>query len=54
VAATAWAAYTGLLGFIGGNAFRDALWEPLLIGLGVAAVLGLAAEMLREREQNAG
>jgi len=44
VAATAWATYTALLGFVGGNTFRDALWQPLLIGLGVAFVLGLAAE----------
>lgn len=54
VAATAWASYTALLGYVGGNTFRDALWEPLLIGLGVAAVLGLAAEALRERSGGAG
>jgi SNARE associated Golgi protein len=29
VAAVAWACYTALLGFIGGNSFRDALWQPL-------------------------
>jgi membrane-associated protein len=49
VAATSWAAYTAMLGFLGGNAFRDALWQPLLIGLGVAFVLGLAAESLGRR-----
>jgi membrane-associated protein len=49
VAATAWAAYTALLGYIGGNAFRDALWQPLLIGLGVAVVVGLCAEVLGRR-----
>ena len=49
VAATAWASYTALLGYVGGNAFRDALWEPLLIGLGVAALLGLAAELAGRR-----
>ena len=49
LAATAWASYTALLGYVGGNAFRDALWEPLLIGLGVAAVLGLAAELASRR-----
>lgn len=42
-------AYTALLGDIGGNAFRDALWQPLLIGLGVAVVLGLCAEVLGRR-----
>jgi membrane protein DedA with SNARE-associated domain len=46
-AALAWATYTALLGFVGGNTFRDALWQPLLIGLGVAFVLGVAAEASR-------
>jgi membrane-associated protein len=49
VAACAWAAYTALLGFAGGSAFRDALWQPLLIGLGVAVVLGAGAELLSRR-----
>jgi membrane-associated protein len=48
-AAFAWAAYTALLGFVGGSAFRDALWQPLVIGLGVAIMLGAAAELLRRR-----
>jgi membrane protein DedA with SNARE-associated domain len=52
-AATAWAAYTALLGFIGGNAFRDALWEPLLIGLGIALVLGLGAEAFSRSQRSA-
>lgn len=51
VAAVAWATYTALLGFVGGNAFRDALWQPLLIGLGVAFVLGFGAEALRRRSK---
>jgi membrane-associated protein len=49
VAASSWAAYTAMLGFLGGNAFREALWQPLVIGLGVAFVLGLAAEGLGRR-----
>ena len=48
-AALSWATYTALLGFIGGNSFRDALWQPLLIGLAVAFLLGLGAEILRRR-----
>jgi membrane-associated protein len=47
VAALAWATYTALLGFIGGHQFRDALWQPLLIGLGVAFALGAGVEALR-------
>jgi len=49
IAATAWATYTALLGYVGGNAFREELWRPLVIGLGVALVLGLTAEELRRR-----
>lgn len=47
VAALAWASYTALLGYLGGSAFEDALWQPLLIGLVVAFALGAAAEGLR-------
>jgi membrane-associated protein len=49
-AATAWAAYTALLGFVGGNAFRDALWQPLLIGLGPARAGGGVADPARRRQ----
>lgn len=52
VAALAWATYTAMLGFAGGNAFRDALWEPLAIGLALAFVLGALAEALRRRGTN--
>lgn len=47
VAACAWATYTALLGYAGGNQFRDALWQPLLIGLAVALALGALAELVR-------
>ena len=49
LAAFAWATYTALLGLIGGSTFRDALWEPLLIGLAVALALGAGAEVLWRR-----
>jgi membrane-associated protein len=54
LAAIAWAAYTALLGYIGGQQFRDALWQPLLIGLGVAFALGLAAEALARFRAESG
>jgi membrane-associated protein len=49
LAAFAWATYTALLGLVGGSTFRDALWEPLLIGLVVALALGAGAEVLWRR-----
>ncbi len=54
LAALAWATYTALLGFAGGRAFRDALWQPLLIGLAVAVVLGAGAELLGRDRGRAG
>ena len=54
LAALAWATYTALLGFAGGRAFRDALWQPLLIGLAVAAVLGAGAELLGRNRGGTG
>lgn len=54
VAATAWATYTALLGYVGGNAFRDEFWLPLAIGLAVALVLGAAAEAIRELRDRGG
>ena len=54
LAALAWATYTALLGFAGGRAFRDALWQPLLIGLAVAVVLGAGPELLGRDRGRAG
>lgn len=53
LAAIAWATYTALLGYIGGNAFRDRFWLPLAIGLAVALLLGAAAEVVREVRERA-
>ncbi|HZA59468.1 MAG TPA: DedA family protein [Solirubrobacterales bacterium] len=54
IAATAWASYTALLGYVGGEAFKDSLWKPLLIGLGVAFALGSLAELRRRRTDHPG
>jgi membrane-associated protein len=51
LAATAWASYTALLGYAGGETFKDSLWKPLLIGLGVAFLLGSLAEARRRRSE---
>ena len=54
LAALAWATYTAMLGYVGGNAFKDALWQPLLIGLGVAFALGATAEAWRRARAENG
>jgi membrane protein DedA with SNARE-associated domain len=54
VAALAWSAYTAMLGYLGGNSFRDSFWQPLLIGLGVALALGGAAEAVRRARARRG
>jgi membrane-associated protein len=47
VAATLWAIYASMLGYIGGTSFEHSLWKPLLLALGLALVLALAGEIYR-------
>jgi membrane-associated protein len=47
VGAALWAVYATALGYVGGQQFRDSLWKPLLLALGVAALIGTATELLR-------
>jgi membrane-associated protein len=54
VAASAWAVYASMLGYLGGSAFRDSTWKPLLISLGVAAAVTLAVELWRRRRRRQG
>ena len=46
-AAIAWGIYCGLVGYIGGHAFEDNPLKGLLLGIGIAAVVTLAAEAVR-------
>ena len=46
-AAIAWGTYCGLVGYIGGHAFEDNPLKGLLLGIGIAAVVTLAAELVR-------
>jgi membrane-associated protein len=61
VGAFGWAALTAMIGYLGGQAFGQRLWPPLLISLGVAGLIVLGAEIwqhVRARSkpdrQNAG
>jgi membrane protein DedA with SNARE-associated domain len=53
-AAGAWALYASMLGYLGGSAFRDNTWEPLLLSLGVAAAITLAIEAWRRHRRRQG
>lgn len=48
-AAALWATYATLLGYLGGSAFSENLWEPLLAAAIVGVLVAGAAELLRRR-----
>jgi len=54
VAAFLWAAYVSLLGYLGGAAFRDNLWEPLAASLVAVFVVGSALEIWRRVQLRRG
>lgn len=47
VAAILWASYAGLLGYFGGKTFRDQPILALVVAFGIAAAVGLGAEVVR-------
>jgi membrane protein DedA with SNARE-associated domain len=54
VAATLWAIYVSMLGYVGGASFEDNVWLPLLIALGVALLVTAAAEGWRRIQRRRG
>jgi membrane-associated protein len=54
VAATCWALYVALLGYVGGAAFEDNVWLPLLIALGVAMMVAAGVEAWRRFQRHRG
>jgi membrane protein DedA with SNARE-associated domain len=54
IAATAWAVYACLLGYVGGASFEHSLWKPLALSLGIAALLGLLTEAYRRIQKKRG
>ena len=54
VAASVWAVYISLLGYLGGATFRDNLWEPLVISVGVVFLVGGAIEGWRRLQRRRG
>ena len=49
IAASSWAAYSALIGYIGGAAFEDAPFKGLALGLGIALTVTLLVEVIRHR-----
>lgn len=46
-AASAWAVYVALLGFVGGETFKHEIWLPLAIAFGVVSLLTISIEAWR-------
>jgi len=47
VAATIWASYAALLGYVGGSQFEDAPWKGLIVALAIAFTVAGAVELVR-------
>ncbi len=54
VAATLWALYVSMLGYVGGASFEDNIWLPLLIALGIALLVAAAVEAWRRVQRRRG
>jgi membrane-associated protein len=49
VAVALWALYASGLGYIGGAAFQNNLWLPMLIAAGAGLLVGGLGEVIRRR-----
>jgi membrane-associated protein len=47
IAASSWAAYSAMVGYIGGEAFEESPWKGLALGLGIALTVTLTVEVIR-------
>lgn len=54
IGASVWAAYSAALGFFGGATFSESPWKGLLLALGVALLLAVAAEAYRRIQRARG
>jgi membrane-associated protein len=52
IAASLWALYAAGLGYIGGAAFQDNLWLPMLVAAGASLLVGGLGELVRRRALN--
>ena len=47
IAAVVWASYAGLLGYLGGQAFKDSPWKGLVLAFGIAIAVTAVIELVR-------
>ncbi|HEY3491543.1 MAG TPA: hypothetical protein VGK43_01240, partial [Solirubrobacterales bacterium] len=53
-AAVIWALYISMLGYLGGETFKDSLWLPLATSFGAAMLVGLGFEIWRRIQERRG
>jgi membrane-associated protein len=53
-AAVLWAVYVSMLGYLGGETFKNNLWLPLAASLACAMAVGLGFEIWRRRQRRHG
>lgn len=53
-AASLWAVYASMLGYVGGASFKNSLWKPLAVSLGTALLIGVATELWRRLQKRRG
>jgi len=49
IAVSLWALYASALGYVGGSAFENNLWLPMLVGAGAGLLVGGAGELVRRK-----
>ncbi len=54
IAASLWALYASMLGYLGGETFKETVWLPLLCSVGIAMLVGLALEGWRRFQRRRG
>ena len=54
IAATVWAGYAGMIGYLGGSAFREDVWKALALGFGIALAVAGGVEIVRRIQARRG
>ena len=54
IAASLWALYVSMLGYLGGETFNESLWLPLAASFGAAMAVGLGFELWRRLQSRHG